>query len=887
MALTGQDDGTVNGGRRVWLNAGGSTDPDSDSLTYSWQQTAGTTVTINPDPDGDADYSYFTAPGATSTASTLTFELTADDGAATSTAEVSVVVRAAAGTQPTNVAATPVAGTSSQIEVTWTAVADAQTYWVQYKSGSEGYDGVLRNYEVAAPATSQILYSLNASTQYTIRVIAINTAGFASQPSAAATATTPALPAGYENPPGSVNQIWVFPTTSLRPDGFQLFWYKPAAADADAYYAQWKSGTQDWDTSRQKLKLDCRTPYCTLDIRNLNGGTEYTVRVASVKGAYNLDTSQFTPSSDLSRPSPELVVTTPPYGEGTTTVTARSTYLEVTWDSSAGATHYELQWKSGDQGFDPGARGIVVFATDGPLVGSVITGLTPETEYTVRVIAFIDVHGDGSAYDRSYLVPVTATTTALVAGEIEPPAQVQGLTSLSSGVTTTQIQIRWDSTPNADGYIVQWKSYPQQYSDTERRAVIACDTDCQSSPTQTYAITGLAIGSEIEIQVTATRAGAINGTPSLILKVGTRPEGPPGNLRIWTNAGTVGLLEVAWNEVRGAASYRVQWVAPEESFDQSPPVHEEIKRHTSFLRAKGDPPNRRFSTTIDTGNPGGVPYKLRVAGFNINNRPGAWAGPLDFILYPGGAPPPPSEPDLEPEPEPDPEPDPQPDPDGPRPPTKPRNLSLVPGDGQIEVSWDEPSDRGKPDFGGYIVEFREVGSRKWLDVGWYYDTDVTIEWLDNGATYEVRVAVLNIHGDAVAGPKQVTLPVLQSATDGPRPPSKPRNLSLVPGDGQIEVSWDEPSDRGDPDFRGYIVEFREVRAEQMLEEDYSDWSGFGHPPRTYTSRTNKWFEVGWYYDTDVTIEWLENDVTYEVRVTVANIHGEAVAGPKRATPSAE
>ena len=128
------------------------------------------------------------------------------------------------------------------------------------------------------------------------------------------------------------------------------------------------------------------------------------------------------------------------------------------------------------------------------------------------------------------------------------------------------------------------------------------------------------------------------------------------------------------------------------------------------------------------------------------------------------------------------------------------------------MSWDEPSDRGKPDFGGYIVEFREVGSRKWLDVGWYYDTDVTIEWLDNGATYEVRVAVLNIHGDAVAGPKQVTLPVLQSATDGPRPPSKPRNLSLVPGDGQIEVSWDEPSDRGDPDFRGYIVEFREVES---------------------------------------------------------------------------
>ena len=260
MALTGEDDGNVNGGRRVWLNAGGSTDPDGDDLTYTWLQTAGTTVTINDDPDEDDALKYFTAPDATTTASTLTFQLTVDDGTgtatSTSTAEVSVVVRAAAGSAPTNVAASPVAGTSSQIEVTWTAVTDVQTYWVQYRTGTQGYDGVLGNYEVAAPATSQILYGLNGDTQYTIRVIAINTAGHASSPSAVATATTSAHPSGItEDPPGPVRwlQLHDDPRVVLYPDRVFLQW--ELVSDADAYYIQWKSGTQDWDTSRQVVKV--------------------------------------------------------------------------------------------------------------------------------------------------------------------------------------------------------------------------------------------------------------------------------------------------------------------------------------------------------------------------------------------------------------------------------------------------------------------------------------------------------------------------------------------------------------------------------------------------------------------------------------------------------
>ena len=984
MALTGQDDGTVNGGRRVWLNAGGSTDPDGDSLSYTWRQTAGTTVTIYDDPSGDAARSYFTAPGATSTTSTLTFEVTVNDDTTTSTASIDVVVRAAAGSAPTNVAATPVAGTSSQIEVTWTAVIGAQAYWVQYKSGMQVYDGVLRNYEVSAPATSQILYGLNASTLYNIRVIAINNAGFASAPSSEVSATTSARQSGItEDPPGWVSWLQLHEDpVALYPDGVRLRW-EFVSDDADAYYIQWKSGTQDWDAASREVIIVAKTntdalrgsvceafrSRCFGLIDNLDPETEYTFRVMAVKGTV-VNTDQFTPTSERGRPSPAFVATTLPFGPGPTNVmaTAGATYIQWTWDAVTNATAYALQWrKSVDQDYSSAGLN----PTDATRESYIITGLTAETEYTLRIRAW---SRDDGTTERSDWVAVTVTTTAVDANVVEPPGGGRWPEALrvELGIGTDRIPIAWHHAPNADGYIVQWRrDDDQQFSDTERNAVIDCVDCINNDAERSFLITGLRSGTRYAIRVIPTRTGALNGQPSPVSTVTTELDILRG-LRTWVEAGTVGQLTVSWNEVLGAAFYRVQWLLAEESFDQEPPVYEEIIVGPDMPLRTSNPQIRRFSTIIDTGNPGGVRYKVRVSAETSTGKNSGWAGPQEFIIIPRDLPPDdaraPSEPrnlslttgngwiqaswdppddlghpplqayyvvyreaeartsrwsanlsktqftirgltngqeyvvgvlagnafGLGPEAGPlsatpqatgpsEPPSEPQ------RPPTKPRNLSLVPGDSQIEVSWDEPSDRGEPDFRSYFVEYREVGTRQWLVVGEYFNTDATIEYLDNSATYEVRVTVLNIHGESVAGPKQVTLPSPggpmdpdpdpDPVPDGPRPPSKPRNLSLVPGDGQIEVSWDEPSDRGDPDFGGYIVEFREVGFEQI-----SNWLGFGfYQPDT----TDGWLAVGEYYDTAATIEWLENDVTYEVLVTVLNIHGDAVAGPKRATPSAE
>ena len=82
-------DQAVQEGSPVTLDGSNSYDPDSDSLTYSWVQTAGTGVTLS-DPVGTQ--TSFTAPLVGQAGETLTFELTVSDGLSDGTDTVNVIV---------------------------------------------------------------------------------------------------------------------------------------------------------------------------------------------------------------------------------------------------------------------------------------------------------------------------------------------------------------------------------------------------------------------------------------------------------------------------------------------------------------------------------------------------------------------------------------------------------------------------------------------------------------------------------------------------------------------------------------------------------------------------------------------------------------------------
>ncbi|MBH5321836.1 PKD domain-containing protein [Aurantiacibacter sediminis] len=89
-ADAGADIGPIDSGQTVTLDGTGSTDPDGDTLTYSWTQTSGAPVTLS---DATAAAPTFTAPLVNGTQS-FEFQLSVSDGIFTRSDTVRVTVQA-------------------------------------------------------------------------------------------------------------------------------------------------------------------------------------------------------------------------------------------------------------------------------------------------------------------------------------------------------------------------------------------------------------------------------------------------------------------------------------------------------------------------------------------------------------------------------------------------------------------------------------------------------------------------------------------------------------------------------------------------------------------------------------------------------------------------
>ena len=269
-------------------------------------------------------------------------------------------------TRPGQVTGVTAAARPGSLAVGWTAVTGAAGYTVQWKSAGQQY-AAAREATVTGGATTHAIPSLTNGTAYTIRVRADNAGGAGAW--SADAAGTPSAVTLTASAVGST-------TATLTLAGHDRRWY-------------WKHTVPAGDTS-------CTGESgVTASLSDLTAGTRYTFK------AYG----DAVCATELAGAAPFL--TAPGQVTGVTAATRRGS-LAVGWTAVGSATSYEVQWKSGAQGYESGGARAATVAGG---TAYTIPSLTDGAAYTVRVRA-INATGPGPWSADAAGTPAVASLTA-------------------------------------------------------------------------------------------------------------------------------------------------------------------------------------------------------------------------------------------------------------------------------------------------------------------------------------------------------------------------------------------------------------------------------------------------------------------------------------------
>ena len=375
---------------------------------------------------------------------------------------ITYVDKAAADTEaptaPTEVTATDI--TTTTAKVTWTASTDnvGVTGYNVYVNDSE----TPVNGETLVTGTEYALESLTAGTEYKVTVKAVDAAGNVSEGAVHTFTTENAADTEAPTAPENVAVTDVTTTTA------KVTWSEATDNVGVVGYNVYLNEDKVNET------LITTTEY---DLTALTEETEYTVRVSAVDAAKNesarSEAAAFTTLKTQDTEAPSV-----PAGVAASDVT--QTGAKITWTASAdnvGVAGYNVYVDETKVNTDKLVEGLELE----------LTGLTPETEYTVTVSA-VDAAGNESGRSAAF------TFTTLKNEEPAPEKPSAPTNVKVSEITHTTAIVTWE--PAAERAAVAGYNV---YLDGEK------DNESPVKGTE-YKLTGLKVGTQYNVAVTVVDA---------------------------------------------------------------------------------------------------------------------------------------------------------------------------------------------------------------------------------------------------------------------------------------------------------------------------------------------------------------------------------------------
>ncbi|MBI4566775.1 MAG: hypothetical protein HY719_00095 [Planctomycetes bacterium] len=422
--------------------------------------------------------------------------------------------------RPTSANVPPVApdpvsasATSTAIRVTWTAVTGATSYRV-YRSSSPNVpiDTGAQIADVPAPATSYDDAAATPGNTYFYVVRAVNAFG-ASQRSnivgPVSRANALAAPTGLTATAGNAK--------------VDLSWTAVSGATA---YKVYRSNAPAPVTSGALLAT-VNAPTVTYSDATAVNGTLYYYVVTTVGGP-----SDSGPSNEVS--ATPAAGGAPPTAPTALTATPGNGRVDLSWTASAGATTYNVYRATAASVPITGTPLGVVSA---PVTTYADTTVTNGTTY-FYVVTAVNASGQSAASNEVSAAPTPGTGA--------PPAP----TGLVATGGNAQVSLSWTAAGGATSYRVYRATAPGVPATGTPLATV-------NAPTVTYTDATATNGTTYYYVVTAVNAGGASAASNEANATPTAPGSPPSAPTGLVATAGAGKIDLSWNSVSGAVTYKV------------------------------------------------------------------------------------------------------------------------------------------------------------------------------------------------------------------------------------------------------------------------------------------------------------------------------------------